>query len=287
MSTPTPDSSTHARSRHWDNPTLADAKSRPWFGAALVVVLAGIGVAVDATLMQPAINHVMRGDDPSQTVFLSYAIGATAAAVAWSAGWLWRGSVGNGHTQHSGWVAPAALLAVWAFMGGGIVWLRWQAADIASQSNISFDGQPAATGSAQADHVAAIVFALLFAMTGVLCVVHAYELRNDAFTAKTRAEAQLKDELESLHTLEGLYHHLRENLENHTRHLRNLGIERDITKKMHEQLHGQLLQHSRDQQGILGGDPTWMGITSAAHPTNPASRTTETGDSGRSEQAPS
>ncbi len=250
----------------WVEPTLAHVPHRSRLRPILVWAIITVGAVCDAAVLAPAVVRALQ-IDRTQAWVVGVAVTAVATAVAGSAGWLWRGENGNHPGRYRGLVVPVLLLVGWFVLGVVICWLRLDVASLATSAG--FDGA-VVQGSSDREIVAAAVFLSLYLLTGGLAAADIYHQRNDAFsTLRTLIKERCKVE-SSRATLESRNVRLVENYAARRGALDNLDSQRRIELQGNAALADRLKQISRLEQAIGLGNPIVTGVTSAAHPDNPA-----------------
>jgi hypothetical protein len=250
----------------WAEPALAFLHRRPVTQLLLTSVFLVAGTMVDAALMRPAIMRVL-GDTDAWSTAVAFTLAGVGAVAAAMAGWTWRGAVGNEPGRRAALILPGTILTGWAALGLGITWLRVGAA--AALVEVQYDGAAAGASQDASETIAAAVFLVVYLVVGVLAFGDAYAWRNDAFSAKTRAERELATAREELRSQEALFERLRANLAIRAHDLTSNPDALAQVLASHRALARELAQVSRVEQAIGLGDPTATGITSTQHRANP------------------
>jgi hypothetical protein len=248
----------------WYHPVLAELTHRPWVRTVLVGAALVLGVVADAGVLEPSLEHVLRA-----AVRTSWLLAATltlvATAAAASAGWHLRDATGNHPEDKAALIGPCVIVVSWLVLGGVITAVRMTAAQIATGA--AFDG--AVTTSAPREVVPAMMFLLLYLLTGTIALVECYNERNDAFTGLLTARKHLAKVTPLLQEAQSLQVRLNENF--HVRCLDVASLQRAHAIELagNAALARELLELSRLEQAIGLGSPITTGTTSVKHPAHP------------------
>ncbi|SEH53398.1 hypothetical protein SAMN04489835_1096 [Mycolicibacterium rutilum] len=260
----------------WTEPRLAYLTQRSAGHKILIVALGAavvVGAVMDAQVMQPALNHILRGH-ADHVAFISYVIGILTALTMARAGWLLRGAVCDPGLRRREGFAAAVLIAVWAAVGLLITAARRHAAGLAGPAAVGYDGGSAVTANPAVDtaQMAAYVFLGLYAVTGLLAMVDFYCARNDVFDQKLTAHRQLMPARAALIDDEALLHRLAMNLTNATHTFAAITGEGALAKVTQQALVDRLKQLALVRFGIATASTAVLGVASTDHPRNPRAR---------------
>lgn len=262
-------SDTSAKRIAWIAPTRVHGSASRLTHTLLVVAIVVLSV-IDAYLLLPALQSVMRLSPPT-TEKIAYGVSAAATLAAGWTGWHVRGAAGNHPGDKKHLVLPVLVALGWLALGGGIFVIRLVGKT--TRAAVGYDGVAAPTGPviSAADWTGASLFLAFYVLVGLLAMGDMYHLRQDAAAALRRATRQRARTIRLLTVEEGL---LRRLVEVHS--IRQLETQllplRVNTAKQGNADHAlELKQLSRHEQAIAMGSPSGTGITSPEHPMNPAS----------------
>lgn len=248
----------------WYNPALAEMTHRSWLRPTLVGAALLLGVAADAGVLEPSIEHVLRtSQDTSWLLAVTLTLVATAAAA--TAGWHLRGATGNHPGERGALIGPLAILAGWLLFGAVITAVRLTAAQIAQGA--AFDG--ATSTAAPKETIPALAFLLLYLLTGVVAAVECYTERNDAFTAVLAARRRAAALAPQLRDAQALHVRLIENYHVRQQDIAALAGEHATELAGNAALARELMELSRVEQAVGLASPITTGPTSASHPLHP------------------
>lgn len=249
----------------WADPSRVYVR-RPGIGQA--ILLAGIFVlaVLDAYLMMPALQSVLRL--PAETTEkIAYGISAASALAAGWSGYHLRGASGNHPGVRRHLLLPLAVLTGWLALGVFIAVIRLVGS--ANRSTVAYDqGATASTLSASA-WTAAGLFLVFYLLVGALALGDLYHLRQDAVAALRRATRRRDKVAHALRDHEALLRRLVETCS--IRHLETLLLaeQAGLVKDGNATHAAELMQLSRHSQAVLLGSPSATGISSPDHPKNP------------------
>ncbi|HUO36818.1 MAG TPA: hypothetical protein VMU34_02760 [Mycobacterium sp.] len=256
----------------WAEPRLAYLATRSWAHWGVTVVLGlmvVVGGVMDAQVMQPALNSILRGH-AGHVAFISYVVSLLTALMMARAGWLLRGATCDPALRRREGGIAGALVAGWALVGVLICVARWHATGGAVSTG--YDGAATASSAQDASaHLAAWVFLGIYAATGLLALVDFYCARNDLFDQKVTALKRLEPARAALIEDEALFHRLSINLTNATHAFAAIPAEGELAKQSQQALVERLKQLALIRFGIDTSSQAVMGVASAAHPLNPRS----------------